>query len=72
MNKLGQKIPPIKKRILSKKNPKQEGEIKRKLTDANQYWNKWRFQIHWNKLEWVNPRSRDEQKIHLVCLLILF
>ena len=23
---------------------------------ANQSWNDWEFQIHWNKLEWVNPR----------------
>ena len=22
---------------------------------ANQSWNDWKFQIHWNKLEWVNP-----------------
>ena len=29
---------------------------------ANQNWNDWKFQIHWNKLEWINPRSRIEQK----------
>ena len=28
----------------------------------NQKWNDWKFQIQWNKLEWVNPRSRIEQK----------
>ena len=28
----------------------------------NQIWNDWKFQIHWNKLEWVNPRSRIEVK----------
>ena len=22
----------------------------------NQSWNYWKFQIHWNRLEWVNPR----------------
>ena len=27
---------------------------------ANQSWNDWKFQIHWNKLEWVNPRSPIE------------
>ena len=26
----------------------------------NQSWNYWKFQIHWNKLEWVNSRSRIE------------
>ena len=25
--------------------------------------------MRWNKLEWVNPRSRNEKKTHFVCLL---
>ena len=29
---------------------------------ANQNWNGWKFQIHWDKLEWVNPRIRNEKK----------
>ena len=62
VKKLGHKLPPLKKRILNKKTQKQEDEIKRKLTEANKYWNDWKFQIHWNKIEWVNPRSCDEQK----------
>ena len=32
------------------------------LTEANQAWCGWKFQIHWNELAWVNPRSRDERK----------
>ena len=28
----------------------------------NQSWNDWIFQIHWNKLEWVNPKSLIEGK----------
>ena len=51
MNKLGQKLPPLKKSRLSKKSQKEEDEIKRKLNKANQYWNDWKLQIHWNKLE---------------------
>ena len=47
---------------LSKKRQKQEDEIKRKLTEANKYWIDWKFQIHYNKLEWVNPRIHDERK----------
>ena len=43
MNKLGQKLPPLKKRILNKKYQKEEDEIKIKLTEANQYWNDWKF-----------------------------
>ena len=27
---------------------------------ANKSWNDWRSQIHWNKFEWANPRSRIE------------
>ena len=62
MNKLGQNLPPLKKSKLSKKSQKEEDKIKRRLTKANQYWNNWKLQIHWNKLEWVNPRSRDERE----------
>ena len=35
---------------------------------ANQNWNDWKFHIHWNKLEWVNPRICIEQNILFVCL----
>ena len=70
MNKLVQKLPPLKKSKLSKKSPKKEGDgINRILTEDNQHWNGWKFQIHWNQLECVNPRIRDEKKIHFVCLL---
>ena len=31
-------------------------EIK-KLYEANSWWNYWKFQLHWNKLEWINPIS---------------
>ena len=72
VNKLGQNLPPLKKRRLSTPPPKEEDQIKRKLTEDNQYRNDWKFQIHWNKLELVNPRSCDEQKIHFVCILKIF
>ena len=29
---------------------------------SNQSCNEWKFKIHWNKLEWVDPRSRIEVK----------
>ena len=54
---------------LSKKYQKEEDEINRKLTEANQYWNYCKFQIHYNKIEWVNPRSRYKQKNIFVCFL---
>ena len=59
VKKLGQSLLPLKKMRLSKKSQKEENEIKRILTEANQYYNDCNFQIHWNKLEWMNPRSRD-------------
>ena len=51
MNKLGQNLPPLRKKRLGKKPQKEEDEIKRKLHKANKYWNDWKFKIHWNKLE---------------------
>ena len=59
MEKLGQNLPPLKKRKLSKKTQKEKDEINIRVTEANQMWNDWKFQMHWNKIEWVNPRSRD-------------
>ena len=58
-----------KEKKLSKKSQEEEDEINRKLHKANKVWNDGKFQIHWNKLEWVNPRSCDEQTIHFVCVL---
>ena len=69
VKKLGQKLPSLKKRKLSTKSQKQEDEIKRRLTEANQYWNDWKFQIYWNKLEWVNPRSRNKRKKSILYIL---
>ena len=46
---------------------KQKGTIKgvcnkTNVQMANQNWNDWKFQIHWNKHDWVNPRSHIEWK----------
>ena len=38
MKILGQKLPPLRKRRLSKKPQKEEEKIKEKLIEANQYW----------------------------------
>ena len=54
---------------MTKEKTKKQDGIRRKRNEDNQSWNDWKFQIHWNKLEWVNPRSRDERKILFVCLL---
>ena len=62
MNKLGQNLPPLNKRKLIKKSQEKEDKIKRNLHRANQDCNDCKFQIHWKKIEWANPRSCDKQK----------
>ena len=29
---------------------------------ANRNWNDWEFQIHWNKIEWINTRNFNEKR----------
>ena len=60
--KLSQKLPPLKKWRPRKKLQEKGYEIKIKLHKDNQDWNYYKFQIHWNKLDWVDPRSCDEGK----------
>ena len=62
VDKLVHNIPPPKKRELIKKWKEEEDKIKRIITEANQEWCDGKFQIHWNKLEWANPRSRYKRK----------
>ena len=57
-----------KEKKTNKKGQQEEDKINRRLTEADQEWCDWKFKIHWNKLEWLNPRSRNEQKKHFVCL----
>ena len=55
--KITKGLPPLRRPKLSKRAQAKEDEIK-KLYKANRYWNDWTFQLHWYKLEWVNPRSQ--------------
>ena len=36
--------------------------MKIKINEANRDCNYCKLQIHWNKIEWMNPKSCDEQK----------
>ena len=65
VTKLSQKLPPLRKIRLRKKPQEKKDEIKIKLHKANQACNDWKCQIHWNKLECVNPRIHDEKKSSL-------
>ena len=33
-------------------------KIKINVYTDDRNWNDWKFQIHWNMLEWVDPRSK--------------
>ena len=33
----------------------------KKLYKANKWYNNWKFQLHWNNLEWVNPRTFNKR-----------
>ena len=50
MNKFFHNLPPLNKSRPRKNHKTNDDEIKRKLHKANQDWNGWKFQIHWNKL----------------------
>ena len=50
-------LPPLKKTKQSKKVQERQDVIQKKLYGANMWWNDRRFQLHWNKLEWVDPKS---------------
>ena len=60
-------LPPLKKTKLSKKAQKRHDLIKNKLFQYNMWWNDWRFQLHWNILEWVDPKSTPK-----ICNQFLF
>ena len=44
------------------KEEKKEGIKYKKILKTHQHWNDWRFKIHWNKLKWVVPKSRNLKK----------
>ena len=50
-------LPPLKRTKLSKKAQERQDVIKNKLYEANRWWKDWEFQLHWNKLERVDPKS---------------
>ena len=56
------KIPPMKSPRLIKEAQKKEDDIKQNLEKSHHYWNYCKFQIHWNKLEWVVPKNCNAKK----------
>ena len=60
--KENKKLTPTNKQKPRKKAKEKEDKIKINLQIADQSCNDWKFQIYWNKLQWVNPRSSIEGK----------
>ena len=59
MDKYKSKTNPMKNPKLSKVYKKKEDDIKQNLKKSHQHWNDWKFQVHWDKLEWVVPKIRN-------------
>ena len=51
----------LKRKKLSVKSQKRDDLIKNKLFQSNRWWNDWEFQLHWNVLESVDPKSTPKR-----------
>ena len=56
MEKIANVLPPLRISKLSKKYKIRR--MKLKLYEDNNWCNDWIFQLHWHKLEWVNPKRK--------------
>ena len=51
----------MKRKKLGKKAQKRQDLIKNELFLSNVWWNDWKFQLHWNMLEWVDPKTTPKR-----------
>ena len=61
LEKCQEGLPLLKRTKLSKKAQKRHDLIKNKLFQYNIWWNNWKFQLHWNMLEWVDPKTTPKR-----------
>ena len=54
-------LPPLKRTKLSKRSQNRDDLIKNELFQSNRWWNDCKFQLHWNTLEWVDPKSTPKR-----------
>ena len=47
----------LRRTTLSKKAQENQNEIQKNIYEANKWGNDWIFQLHWHKLEQVDPKS---------------
>ena len=60
LKKCARGLPPLKRTKLSKKEQERHYYIKNKLYESNRWWNDCKLQFHWNKIEWVDPKSTSK------------
>ena len=61
MEKCQKGIPTLKRTKLGKKAQKRQDLIKKELFVSNMWWNDWKFQLHWNMIEWVDPKTTPKR-----------
>ena len=61
MEKCQKGLTSLKRTKLSKKSQKRQDLIKKELFVSNMWWNDWKFQLHWNILECVDPKSTPKR-----------
>ena len=54
-------LPPWTRTKLSKKAQDRQDDIQKKLYEANRRGIDWKLLLHWNKLEWVDPKSNPKR-----------
>ena len=57
LDKFKKGLTPLKRTKLTEKAQERNYLIQKKLFEYNRWWNDWKFQLHWNMLEWVDPKS---------------
>ena len=64
-------LPLLRRTKISKRSQERQDEIQKKLYEANKWWNDWKSQLHWNNLEWVDPKYNPKRVKPLSVLSIL-
>ena len=54
-------LPLLNRTKLSKKSQERKDVIQKKLHEDNMWWNDWKLQLHWNKIEWADPKSNPKR-----------
>ena len=61
LEKCAKGLTPLKRTKLSIKTQERHDLIKNKLFQSSMWWNDRKFQLHWNMLEWVDPKSTPKR-----------